>query len=93
MQALDYNCDPLLNVIVRYRVTSDDLIGLPYLLSLNLDNFVDERLGNSYPLFVKLRAVIVVNDEHVLVNAHKYLFHVQFVNQFLYDLRDLKQAF
>ncbi len=67
---------PFLNVIIGDLVTSDDLVRLPNLLSLKLHDFVDECLGNSYALFIELRAVLVVNHEHVLMDAQEYLFHI-----------------
>lgn len=65
-------------------MASYNLIRIPNLLSLNFDNLVKQCLGDSYSLFIELRAVLMVNYKHVLVNAHKYFFHIELINQ-LFD--------
>ncbi len=65
-------------------MASYDLIRIPNLVSLDFDNLVKQSLGDSYSLFIELRAVLVVNYEHVLVDTHKYFLHVELVDQ-LFD--------
>ena len=65
-------------------MASYDLVRIPNLVSLDFHNLVKQSLGDSYSLFIELRAVLVVNYEHVLVNAHKYFLHVELVDQ-LFD--------
>lgn len=67
-------------MIVRCRMTSYNLIGIPNLLSLDFDYLVKQSLRDSYSLFIELRAILVVNYEHVLMNAHKDFFHIQLIN-------------
>ena len=62
-----------------------NLIRIPNRFSLDFYYLVKQSLSDSYSLFIKLRAVLVVNHKHVLVNAQKYLFHIQLVNKLFDD--------
>jgi hypothetical protein len=35
----------------------------------------------------------VVNYEHILMNTHKYFFHIELIDQLFYYFRDLEEAF
>lgn len=63
-------------------MASNNLIKIPDLLSLDFHNLVEQSLRDSYALFIELRAILVVNHEHILVNAHKYFFHIELIDQF-----------
>ena len=46
----------------------DSSIVLPYILSLNFDNFIEESLGSLNSILVGGGLVIVIDDQEVIMN-------------------------
>ena len=57
-----------MNVLIRNIMLFDSSIVLPYILSLNFDNFIEESLGSLNSILVGGALVIVIDDQEVIMN-------------------------
>jgi len=91
-QTLQNDLDPLLQVVVRRRMLLNHLVVVPDVISLELNDLIDERLGDPGAQIIILCLLVQRDRDQVLVYSDHELLEINLLDQLIHVLRELEQA-